>query len=100
MRMRTNALRRISAMEEQTLPISSGTQPNSILSDRSANSALQSESRRESEAADDPPGVAAASDGGDLTEEDVSVKREAPLSLWGDEQEDPYVRNNCPCSNM
>ena len=77
--------------EQATLSIFA--QPVSVLSDGTS-SALQSESRRERETSAHPALVAAASDDGELNEEDVSVKREAPAGLWSDEQEDPYVRDD------
>ena len=36
--------------------------------------------------------TAAASKDDSLTGEDVRVKREAPVGLWSEEEEDPYVR--------
>ena len=53
-----------------------------------SNVSLASRSEREAE----EPRAAAAE--GDLTGEDVSVKRAAPIGLWSEEEEDPYVRKS------
>ena len=87
-------------MEERATPSSSiCAQSVSVLSDGANSASLQSESRREREPSADPALVAAALDDGELREEDVSVKREAPAGLWGDEQEDPYVRDKLSSNN-
>ena len=58
-----------------------------------SNVSLASRSEREAEEPSLQAARAAAAEG-DLTGEDVSVKRAPPVGLWSEEEEDPYVRKS------